>query len=261
MRRYTIPLVYCILYTCRLLKRSGRLETGVRGEEPVFTTIVSFLNTRDRTFHIITGFLAILAIGLVDFFTGYELGFSLFYLAPIVLLSWYTTPLIAMGGCGTCALAWVIADIGAGHQYSGVFIPYWNTVIRLGIFIVVAMTFMAFRRSIEREKQLSRIDFLTGAISSRFFREMLAAEVERSVRYDREFTIAYIDLDDFKAVNDNFGHDAGDWLLRQFVQIAKANLRKTDLVARLGGMSSRFCFQRRASLRQRSQSRRCGQRS
>ncbi len=63
----------------------------------------------------------------------------------------------------------------------------------------------------------------------------MKAEVERSRRYARQFTIAYFDLDNFKAVNDQFGHAAGDELLKAVVDIIRAHVRATDVIARLGG--------------------------
>ncbi len=57
---------------------------------------------------------------------------------------------------------------------------------------------------------LGVIDFLTGAVNSRFFHDLARMEIERSRRYARPFPLAYIDLDNFKAVNDPFGHSAGD---------------------------------------------------
>ena len=59
--------------------------------------------------------------------------------------------------------------------------------------------------------------------------------MERSERYKHPFTIAYIDIDGFKAVNDQFGHSVGDKLLRAVVHCSKRHLRKTDTIARLGG--------------------------
>ena len=60
-------------------------------------------------------------------------------------------------------------------------------------------------------------------------------EIERSLRYAHPFTIAYIDIDDFKSINDRLGHAAGDQALCRMVERVAGRLRKTDLVARLGG--------------------------
>jgi diguanylate cyclase (GGDEF)-like protein len=68
---------------------------------------------------------------------------------------------------------------------------------------------------------------LTGAVNPRFFFDLLQMEIDRSKHYAHPFTIAYIDIDDFKII--------GDWALCTLIDRARQHLRKTDLVARLGG--------------------------
>jgi diguanylate cyclase (GGDEF)-like protein len=63
----------------------------------------------------------------------------------------------------------------------------------------------------------------------------LSAELDRSRRYKRPFTLAYIDLDNFKIVNDSLGHGAGDEVLQTVVAVMREQIRRTDVVARLGG--------------------------
>ena len=89
--------------------------------------------------------------------------------------------------------------------------------------------------NLEHEKELARTDYLTGAINSRLFFDLLQTEINRYQRYKNPFTIAYIDLDNFKTVNDEFGHATGDQVLSFVVNQTRKHLRKTDVVARLGG--------------------------
>src|SRR5262249_5901959 len=86
-----------------------------------------------------------------------------------------------------------------------------------------------------RERLLARTDPLTGAANGRTFYEAVAAEAERARRADRPLTLAYLDLDDFKQLNDRLGHAAGDAALLRVVQTVQAHLRGSDLLARLGG--------------------------
>jgi diguanylate cyclase (GGDEF)-like protein len=88
---------------------------------------------------------------------------------------------------------------------------------------------------LEHERELARTDYLTGAVNSRIFFQLLQMEIDRSQRYKHPFTIAYIDIDNFKAVNDHFGHITGDQALRAVAEQARKHLRKTDVIARLGG--------------------------
>jgi len=88
---------------------------------------------------------------------------------------------------------------------------------------------------LEHEREIAHKDYLTGALNSLFFYNVLQMEINRSLRYKNLFTIAYIDLDNIKTVNDEFGHATGDEVLCFVVNQIKNSLRKVDVVARLGG--------------------------
>ncbi len=90
------------------------------------------------------------------------------------------------------------------------------------------------RRSKELEAQ-SRTDDLTGQYNRRHILVELEKEVERAVRYERHLSGMMIDIDDFKSVNDRYGHLAGDQVLREIAQILEQNLRKIDILGRYGG--------------------------
>jgi diguanylate cyclase (GGDEF)-like protein len=193
-----------------------------------------FFEKRSSFFWIITGIVFVLCIGFADILTGSELSFSLFYLIPIVLVTWFSGRNHGLLVSVTSAATWFIADLLAGGSYSQPVIRYWNAVARLGFFVVVTLLLPALK-ALEREKDLARTDYLTGIANRRLFFEVAQTELDRSQRYKRPFTIAYIDLDGFKIVNDQFGHKTGDKLLCAVVNRAKDQLRKTDVIARLGG--------------------------
>jgi diguanylate cyclase (GGDEF)-like protein len=193
------------------------------------------LEKRPKALLSLLGFALIPGVGILDYLTGYEIAFSLFYLIPISLLTWVTGRLLGTAACVAGAAVWLIADLMAGSSYSHPAIYAWNTFIRLSFFLIVTLLLSALRRSLEIERELAHKDYLTGAMNSRFFFEFLQMEIDRFRRYERPFSLAYIDLDNFKAVNDRFGHMAGDQVLRTVVGHTKSRLRKTDVVARLGG--------------------------
>ena len=83
--------------------------------------------------------------------------------------------------------------------------------------------------------ELSMRDDLTGTYNRRFFNERLSEEINRSGRNKRPFSIAVIDIDLFKNINDTYGHQVGDFILIQLVRFLQERLRRSDLVARLGG--------------------------
>ncbi|PYX91204.1 MAG: hypothetical protein DMG67_10825 [Acidobacteria bacterium] len=88
---------------------------------------------------------------------------------------------------------------------------------------------------LEAEKKLARSDVLTDLANRRAFYERAEQERKRAGRYGRPLSLAYIDLDNFKQVNDTRGHDAGDQVLSSVATVLKNNLRAEDLAARLGG--------------------------
>jgi diguanylate cyclase (GGDEF)-like protein len=79
------------------------------------------------------------------------------------------------------------------------------------------------------------IDRLTGVANRQSLLAALFAEVERAARYERSLSVAFVDIDHFKAVNDTYGHAFGDVVLRGVAQTIAANLRASDLIGRYGG--------------------------
>jgi diguanylate cyclase (GGDEF)-like protein len=197
--------------------------------------MIAFLRKRSQFFWVIMGIILIVVVGIVDYLSGYEIAFSLFYLIPVSLVAWFTQRWLGIAASIFSAMAWLVADILSGHSYSYSGIYYWNSAIRLGIFVIVALLLSELKKALEHERDLARADSLTGAVNGRSFSELVQMEVARSQRYEHAFTVAYIDLDNFKAVNDQFGHSVGDKVLTTVVKCAKERLRKVDVVARLGG--------------------------
>lgn len=91
------------------------------------------------------------------------------------------------------------------------------------------------KKALDKVEVLSRTDFLTSALNRRAFDEILQAEFSKIRRYNRPFSVAYIDLDNFKNINDTMGHSAGDNVLKKLVDIIRNSLRDFDSIARLGG--------------------------
>lgn len=87
----------------------------------------------------------------------------------------------------------------------------------------------------QRTLQLTLRDHLTGLANRRAFEERMEAEVDRSCRYGNALSLVVLDLDRFKAVNDRFGHQAGDRLLEVFADLLRAEARAVDAVYRIGG--------------------------
>ncbi|MFC1808574.1 GGDEF domain-containing protein [Candidatus Omnitrophota bacterium] len=180
-------------------------------------------------------FVLVLFVGIADFYTGYEFGFSIFYLIPVFVTTW----IVGMSGGVVIsilsALSWTIAHSYSGLTYSHAFIPYWNIGIRMIFLFIVVATVSQLQKALQRERELARKDFLTEVANTQCFRERANLEIQRCERHKRPLTFAYIDCDDFKKVNDSSGHKQGDVLLKLVAKTIKDNIRSIDLVGRLGG--------------------------
>jgi diguanylate cyclase (GGDEF)-like protein len=90
-------------------------------------------------------------------------------------------------------------------------------------------------RSAQDAENFTTRDPLTGLYNERTFWDLLQYETQRSQRQEYKFTLLHIDVDNFKVVNDKFGHEVGDLYLKDFANILKAAVRKGDIPARYGG--------------------------
>jgi diguanylate cyclase (GGDEF)-like protein len=88
---------------------------------------------------------------------------------------------------------------------------------------------------VERVKQLAYLDGLTGIFNRRYFELRIEEEMERARRFDAGMAVIMVDIDQFKRLNDEFGHLLGDEVLRQVSSIFSQQLRKIDVVCRYGG--------------------------
>jgi diguanylate cyclase (GGDEF)-like protein len=196
---------------------------------------MTMLEKQNKYLMIIIGFAFIGVVGVLDFLTGYELAFSLFYVIPVSFITWFMGRTLGLIASFVSSLVWYWADIASGHLYSSSFIPIWNTLIGLSFFVITTVLLSTLKSVMNHEAELARTDNLTGAINSRFFYDLLQIEIDRFRRYGTFFSLLYIDLDNFKIVNDQYGHAAGDQALQIVVEFIRKNLRKSDVVARLGG--------------------------
>jgi diguanylate cyclase (GGDEF)-like protein len=210
-------------------------NTKAEGSGGPSMKFISALDSVPRQLAIPASFVLLAVIGLIDYLTGYEMAFSVFYLLPISLLAWMGGRWLGLCGALIGAGVWGVVDHETGHAYSHSLYFYWNTGMRAILFVVMTLIITALKKSLEQERALARIDHLTGAFNTRSFYQIVQAEMDRSRRYERPFTVAYMDLDKFKSVNDTLGHGAGDALLRSVVDLIRRHMRSTDSIARLGG--------------------------
>lgn len=94
---------------------------------------------------------------------------------------------------------------------------------------------IALQEALEANKRLAITDELTGLYNRRYFMEKLTQQKALSERNDSDFVLCFCDLDNFKSINDRFGHHTGDIVLQKFAEILKASIREIDYAARFGG--------------------------
>lgn len=184
---------------------------------------------------IAAGLLLVVMLGVASYLSGPDVSFLIFYTAPVFLAAWYVGRGAGLLMCAASALSWLLATAGTFDHYSNQLIPYWNVAVRLGFMLILAHLASAFKKSLEHEREMARTDFLTGVFNGRHFDELADAELNRARRHAHPFTVAYMDVDDFKLVNDRHGHSAGDQLLREIADSLRQHVRVVDLVARRGG--------------------------
>jgi diguanylate cyclase (GGDEF)-like protein len=171
---------------------------------------------------------------LLDYQTGPHLSFAAVYLLPVAVGAWWAgfSPgtLVALAS----AFAWCAVDL-AQHPDAPPAALVWNGVTRFGILTLVASLAARLHAGVLRERRLARTDPLTGAANGRHFYEAVAAAADRARLTAEPLTLAYLDLDDFKQVNDRLGHAAGDAVLTHAAQTIRAEIGSAGLLARLGG--------------------------
>jgi len=180
-------------------------------------------------------------VGWLDYRSDPDLGFSLFYIPPVAAAGWWfgRSGAAATGVLG--ALLWTVADLAARQElHAG--LSAWNGFTRLAIFLSIGLLTARVRDDrdhltilLERERTLARTDRVTGLPNSRGFLEVLMTEASRSRRTARPLCLAYIDLDNFKRINDTFGHAAGDTVLGRAASLIRDTIRSSDVPGRIGG--------------------------
>jgi diguanylate cyclase (GGDEF)-like protein len=173
-------------------------------------------------------------VACLDWATGRELGLSLFYAVPVFVVSRSAGARAGLSTAVVCAVLWGLSDALSGEPYERAWIPWWNAVNRLAFFLTVVWL-SAARRALAGERERARTDSLTGLLNKDGFAEAARREVERGRRHDHTVSLAYIDADEFKSVNDSRGHAAGDALLREAARVLATSVRAADVVARVGG--------------------------
>ena len=194
-----------------------------------------FLDRQNKTTLWVIVILLLSGLGIIDYLTGAELTISIFYLVPISMASWSLGKKSGQFTAVITAFIWQTSNLLAGEHVSGPFVVIWNTAVRLGVFLIYTTLLSEFHIVLQHQTELSRTDSLTGILNRRAFYEVVSMELKKIDRYQGFFSVVFIDLDNFKTINDAFGHLIGDALLARVGDCINSQLRGTDIAARLGG--------------------------
>jgi diguanylate cyclase (GGDEF)-like protein len=184
-----------------------------------------------------TAFMWLLAVASLDArLLDTRFSVLLFYLIPIAWAGWFAgqTPALIVAVFSACMRFGV--EIVEEHNH-GSSRPelLWSIGSELLFFLIFTALLVKLRGQLDLERSLARSDGLTRLYNARAFHDAVSSERERLRRYGRRLTLIYFDLDNFKFVNDKWGHGAGDEVLQTIADQLRANIRQVDVGARLGG--------------------------
>ncbi len=164
-----------------------------------------------------------------------ELGLGILYVIPVLLAAWHD----GMEWGVSFALATSLLRLLGGGDRSSASAPWQARAVGEVAYLAVVGVAIAglsqLRRTQAQLQLLATHDSLTGVLNARVFTEAVTRELGRNRRYGRALAVIYLDLDDFKAVNDVHGHATGDAVLRLVADAMRSAVRAADVVGRLGG--------------------------
>jgi diguanylate cyclase (GGDEF)-like protein len=174
-------------------------------------------------------------VAVLDYFTGVQIRvFPLYYL-PIAFGTYYLSSKAGFFLGVSSTIGWLASNWLFSEDYFDSRVWIINTATMMISFLTISFLIARLKRGFDRERSLSRADQLTGLPNSRAFYEHAELLIAGARRSGRPFVIAYFDLDNFKIVNDERGHQTGDLVLKEVGRILREGLRASDVVARIGG--------------------------
>ncbi|MGI9610315.1 MAG: GGDEF domain-containing protein [Acidimicrobiia bacterium] len=178
---------------------------------------------------------SVAGLTLLDYLSGPGVGFAVFY-ALIVMgatfhAGWVAGGILAIlsSGAGLSArLFYSQGDVTVAEAL-------WNLGNELAVFAALVVVLYHGRSLLDKLASQSRMDLLTGALNTRGVLESFERERSRALRTSSPLTLAFIDLDDMKQVNDELGHAEGDEMLRTLASSVLSSIRDSDVFGRVGG--------------------------
>jgi len=188
-----------------------------------------------RTLRLAGYLLLTLLVYWVNAVTPPDARLGVLYIIPVLLVTW--TEGLVWG------IVFAVATTGLREATAWVQMPVETPMIwrlaNAAAYVAVLGVAMAGLQTLRRSQaQMARLiiqDQLTNVLNARAFAERLGQELDRNRRYPRALALMYMDLDNFKVINDTHGHQTGDAVLRLVADAMRSSVRQADVVGRLGG--------------------------
>ena len=181
---------------------------------------------------------AVVLVGLLaaaDRWLGKAISLSVFFLAPVGLATWYGNLRAGLALSILSGMTMVVLDMPLDAGLNARLGVLWNGAAHLGFFSIVSYLLHIHKRHFEAEKTFGRTDPLTGILNRRAFMEQSAYLFNLASYHGTPISVAYIDIDNLKQMNDCHGHVAGDALIKSVAEAMQQCCRRSDIIARLGG--------------------------
>ncbi len=207
----------------------------LRADLEAVLTFAHALRTPHRVAVVGAGLTTTAILGVVDGLSGPHVGFALFYALAIMGVTfhagWVAGTIVAIIAAGvglSSRLLLAPDDVSSAAAL-------WNLGNEVAVFVVLVLVIHQLRAMFDKLASQSRTDLLTGALNTRGVLEAFERERSRARRNASPLTIAFIDLDNMKRVNDDLGHAEGDEMLRVLASSVTSSIREFDVFGRVGG--------------------------
>jgi len=172
----------------------------------MLTDKMEYFSKQPKSFLMALEFILVIGVGWIDYITGREYSLLLLYLMPVLTTAWFVGKWASVVISVESAFVLLTVDVVWQRQSSESAALYWNDLSSLVFFLLVTYIIASLKNAFDREKIAASTDALTGIANRRHFYELADAEINRLRRYGHPFTVCYIDIDNFKQINDTFGH-------------------------------------------------------
>jgi diguanylate cyclase (GGDEF)-like protein len=197
-------------------------------------TIFSVLDAKHRVWVWVTCITFVCVITVMNNQLLTSVSLEPLLLLPVVIASWYGNLFTGLSVSFMAALAILVS-----YNHALITLPttdaVYTALVYLSALSILSILIHNFSEVFKVEEAAAEHDHLTGLLNTRGLTSLLDEEIARTKRYRHPFTIAYIDIDNFKSINDSKGHCAGDAILCKLARIITTSFRESDYIGRIGG--------------------------